>query len=67
MILEYLTEEKKKDALYNFYKRILLPVYEEDIDYKEVSFDNELVKFFQQNLENENLKLIKVNKLENII
>ncbi len=45
MILEYLTNETKKDALRHFYDRILLASYEEGIDYKEVLAEHELVKF----------------------
>ena len=47
LILENLTNETGKDAIRNFYNRIMIPTYEEEIDYKQVSADNELVKFWR--------------------
>jgi phage anti-repressor protein len=54
MILEYLTNENKESAIANFYRRILLPNYQEEIDYQEVSSNNDLVKSYLSNLANEN-------------
>lgn len=44
IILEKLTNQKSKNGINNYCKRILIPNYEENIDYKEVSFNHELVK-----------------------
>jgi hypothetical protein len=57
MILKYLTNETKKDAITDFYRRILIPTYQEGIDYKEVSIENELVKSCSANLPNKNSKV----------
>lgn len=52
IIQTYLTNDVSKDYLQNFYKRILLKTYEEGIDYKEVSKDNELVKSHSSKMKN---------------
>jgi phage anti-repressor protein len=44
LILEYLTKEKSKYAIKNFYKQVFLTNYEENIDYKEVTIENEVIK-----------------------
>ena len=45
LILENLTNDNGKDAIADFYRRILLKKpYQEEINYKQVSADNELVK-----------------------
>ena len=56
LILENLTNETGKDAIINFYKRIMIPTYEDELDYKQVSADNELVKFHSPRLANEKNK-----------
>ena len=56
LILENLTNETKKQAITNFYERILIPTYEEVIDYQQVLADNELVKFHYSLKSNEELK-----------
>ena len=46
IILNYLSEDNGSSAIANFYKRILIKLpYQENIDYKQVSYDNEIVKF----------------------
>ena len=52
LILENLTNETGKDAIRNFYNQIMIPTYEEGIDYQQVSADNELVKFSLSNSSN---------------
>ena len=49
LILENLTNETTKFAVPDFIKRILITTYEEEIDYKQVLADNELVKFSLSN------------------
>ncbi len=50
LIRDYLTNEKdasgnlKKDAVRNFYDRKLIPIYDKDVDYREVSVNHELVQ-----------------------
>ena len=41
-ILYYLTNYKGKDACNDFIRRILIPNYELDIDYKQVSVNKKL-------------------------
>ena len=59
IILEQMTNEKSRMSLTNFYERVLLTDdYIEDIDYKKISKDDELVKnyesFYSSNLMNRN-------------
>lgn len=58
IILNFLTNHTGKDACNDFIRRILKPNYEEGIDYKEVSHDNEIVKSHLK----ENCKKIPHNK-----
>ena len=44
MILNNMTNDTKKDALTNFYKRILFTSFTINIDYKEIKKDDELIK-----------------------
>jgi hypothetical protein len=53
IILEFLTNDTSKIALSNFYTRILISNYREEIDYKEVSFEDELVKVWFSKLRTE--------------
>jgi phage anti-repressor protein len=46
-IKEWLTNERKKDVLRNFYNQNLIKNYEENIDYKMVTKDHELVKKYR--------------------
>jgi phage anti-repressor protein len=48
MILNHMTDEKGKDALHHFYKRVLQANYVENIEYKRVSRDHELVKKYMK-------------------
>jgi hypothetical protein len=50
LILENLTNETSKHALKHFYIKILIPNYEENIDYKEVTIDDEIIKKWWTNL-----------------
>ena len=53
IILTQLTDEKGKDALTHFYKRILLKYYKENHNYKQINKDDELVKnYVKSNVEN---------------
>jgi len=53
IILSQLTNEKGKDALTHFYKRVLLKYYKENDNYKQINKDDELVKnYVQSNIEN---------------
>lgn len=48
IILEQMTNEKSKDSVIHFYKRVLLTDdYVEGIDYKKISKDDELVKNYE--------------------
>lgn len=48
IIKEQLINEKGKDALYNFYKRVLISDdYEENVDYKQINKDHDLVKSYE--------------------
>ena len=45
IILSQLTNEKGKNSLYNFYTRVLLTEdYKENVDYKQINKDDELIK-----------------------
>jgi hypothetical protein len=44
LILENLTNDNGKTAIANFYTRILIPNYEENSDYKQVTIDNKIIK-----------------------
>jgi hypothetical protein len=46
VILEFLTNEKSETSISNFYRRILIPNYRTEIDYKEVNIQNEVVKSY---------------------
>ena len=49
IILEQMTNENSKDALQNFYNRVLMTDdYVEGIDYKKISKDDELVKNYEE-------------------
>ena len=50
LILNNLTNETGKMAITNFYKRILIPNFEVNIDYEEVDIKNNLVKSWYSNL-----------------
>ena len=55
IILTQLTHEKGKDALQNFYNRVLLKYYKENDNYKQINKDDELVKnYVKSNVENKN-------------
>jgi hypothetical protein len=60
IIKTYLTNETGKDALQNFYKRVLIPYYEKDFDYKQVSKDNELVNSYSSKMKSEKSRLPKM-------
>jgi hypothetical protein len=47
MILNNMTNETKKDALTNFYKRTLFTNFIIDVDYKEIKKDDELIKKYE--------------------
>jgi hypothetical protein len=49
IILGQLTKETGKDALTHFYKRVLLSEdYKENVDYKEINKDDELIKEYEK-------------------
>ena len=51
IILSQLTNEKGKNSLYNFYTRVLLTEdYKENVDYKQINKDDELIKEYKQNV-----------------
>jgi hypothetical protein len=51
MIKDQMTNEKGKDALYNFYKRSLISGdYEENVDYKQITKYHDLVKLYENSL-----------------
>ena len=63
LILGNLTNETKKDAIRHFYDRILLKGdFQEGIDYKEISPNDELVNSYSPNLANRNLELKSSNR-----
>ena len=58
IILEQMTNETNKDSIPHFYKRVLRTNnYIEEVDYKKISKDDELVKIY------ENSNLYKINIL----
>jgi hypothetical protein len=50
IILSHLTNEKGKDALQNYYNRVLLKYYKENVDYKHINKDDELVTKYEQSV-----------------
>lgn len=60
IILEQMTNETNKDSIPHFYKRVLRTNnYIEEVDYKKISKDDELVKIY----ENSNLYISKINQI----
>ena len=49
IILGQLTKDTSKDALQNFYRRVLLTEdYKENVDYKKINKDDELIKEYEK-------------------
>ena len=62
IILNFLTNESGKDAIHNFAKQILIPKYENELDYLQVDSNHDIIKNCSLNKNNRSLNLTSENE-----